>query len=64
MEAERLEQLELRRLFLSCAQQGALTWECKSPTNPTGGIVNRTARVFIARWNLKEAAGKALSDLE
>jgi hypothetical protein len=27
---------------------------------PDGGIVSRTARVSIARWNLKEAAGKAL----
>src|SRR5688572_33259006 len=32
-----------------------------SPTNPTGGIVSWTARVSIARWNLKEAAGKALA---
>src|SRR3989442_7980551 len=29
--------------------------------DPTGGIVSRTARVSIARWNLKEAAGKALA---
>jgi len=28
--------------------------------NPAGGIVSRTARVSIARWNLKEAAGKTL----
>ena len=28
---------------------------------PDRGIVSRTARVSIARWNLKEAAGKALA---
>ena len=28
--------------------------------DPTGGTISRTARVSIARWNLKEAAGKAL----
>ena len=28
---------------------------------PDKGIVSRTARVSIARWNLKEAAGKALA---
>ncbi len=33
----------------------------KSITHPTGGSVSRTARVSIARWNLKEAAGKALA---
>ena len=43
-----------------CARQGALTRRCKSSTGPTGGTVSRTARVSIARWNLKEAAGKAL----
>jgi hypothetical protein len=32
----------------------------KSFTHPTGGSVSRTARVSIARWNLKEAAGKTL----
>ena len=30
-------------------------------TSPTGGIVSRTARVSIARWNLEEAADKALA---
>jgi hypothetical protein len=35
--------------------------EVKSSTGPTGGTVSRTARVSIARWNLKEAAGKALA---
>src|SRR6266404_9465752 len=49
------------RSFVLCARQGALTWGWKSPTSPTGGIVSRTARVSIARWNLKEAAGKALA---
>ena len=44
-----------------CSRQGALTRERKSPTNPTGGIVSWTARVSIVRWNLKEAAGKALA---
>jgi len=43
-----------------CSRQGALTRECKSPTNPTGGIVSWTARVSIVRWNLKEATGKTL----
>jgi hypothetical protein len=53
--------------FFMCARQGALTKECskgkqngKSPTTPAGGIVSRTARVSIARWNLKEAEDKAL----
>ena len=47
--------------FFSCARQGAITWGCKSPTGLIGGTVSRTARVSIARWNLKEAAGKALA---
>jgi len=47
--------------FLLCARQGAPTWRCKSSTHPTGGSVSRTARVSIARWDLKEAAGKALA---
>jgi len=38
-----------------------ITWRWKSSTGPTGGTVSRTARVSIARWNLKEAAGKALA---
>src|ERR1041384_4506632 len=50
-----------RRFCFACARQGALTWGGKSPTSPTGGIVSRTARVSTARWNLKEAAGKALA---
>jgi hypothetical protein len=33
----------------------------KSFTRPTGGSVSRTARVSTVRWNLKEAAGKALA---
>ena len=33
----------------------------KSITHPIGGSVSWTARVSIARWNLKEAAGKALA---
>ena len=47
--------------FHLCARQGAFTWRCESSTDPTGGTVSRTARVSIARWNLKEAAGKALA---
>jgi len=47
--------------YYLCARQGASTWRCKSSTGPTGGTVSRTARVSIARWNLKEAAGKALA---
>ena len=35
--------------------------EVKSPTDPVRGTVSRTARVSTARWNLKEAAGKALA---
>ena len=38
-----------------------MTWRCKSATGPTRGTVSRTARVSIARWNLKEAEGKALA---
>jgi len=37
------------------------TWRCKSSTGPARGTVSRTARVSIARWNLKEAEGKALA---
>ncbi|HOH30605.1 MAG TPA: hypothetical protein PLC40_13090, partial [Candidatus Hydrogenedentes bacterium] len=44
-----------------CARQGAITWRCKSSTGPAAGTVSRTARVSIARWNLKEAAGKTLA---
>jgi hypothetical protein len=29
--------------------------------HPTGGSISRTARVSIARWNLKEAEGKPLA---
>ena len=32
----------------------------KSRTRPSAGSVSRTARVPIARWGLKEAAGKSL----
>ena len=42
-------------------RQGAPTWGCKSPTDPTGGTVSRTARVSAARRNPEEAAGKALA---
>jgi len=38
-----------------------MTWRCKSSTGPARGTVSRTARVPIARWDLKEAAGKALA---
>ena len=47
--------------FYLCARQGAPTWGLKSLTGPTGGTVSRTARVPIVRWDLKEAAGKALA---
>ncbi len=36
----------------------------KSSTGPTGGTVSRTARVSTVRWNLKEAAGKALGRID
>jgi hypothetical protein len=45
-------------LFLLCARQGASTWRCKPSARPTGGSFSRTARVPIARWDLKEAAGR------
>ena len=38
-----------------------MTWGCKSPVGPARGTTSRTARVSTARWNLKEAAGKALA---
>jgi len=38
-----------------------MTWGCKSPVDPARGTTSRTARVSTARWNLKEAAGKALA---
>ena len=44
-----------------CARQGASSREWKSPVDPVGGTTSLTARVFTARWNLKEAAGKALA---
>ena len=47
--------------FFVCARQGAPTRRCKSSTDPTGGTVSLTARVSTVRWNLKEAAGKALA---
>ena len=31
--------------------------------SPTRGIISRTAKVSIVRWNLKEAAGKTLARL-
>ena len=46
--------------FLSCARQGALSKGLKSHAGPTRGTASCTARVSIARWNLKEAGGKAL----
>ena len=30
--------------FCVCARQGALVWGCKSPTNPTGGIVSHNGK--------------------
>ena len=47
--------------FYWCARQGALTWRCKSSTDPTGGTVSLSARAAAARWGLKEAAGKTLA---
>jgi len=38
-----------------------MTWRCKSSTGPARGTVSRTARVPVARRDLKEAAGKALA---
>ncbi len=38
-----------------------MTWGWKSPIDPARGTISRTARVSIARWDLKEAAGKALA---
>jgi len=38
-----------------------MTWGWKSSTDPARGTVSRTARVSTARWNLKEAEGKALA---
>jgi hypothetical protein len=46
--------------FLACAPEGRSYLGVKVSYEPTGGIVSWTARVSIARWNLKEAAGKAL----
>ncbi len=48
-------------LFHLCARHDKITWRCNSFTDPARGTVSRTARVSIARWNLKEAAGKALA---
>jgi len=48
------------RPFSLCARQGALTGWLKSNAGPARGTASRTARVSIARWNLKEAAGKTL----
>jgi hypothetical protein len=48
-------------LFFWCARQGVVIWGWKSPTDPAGGTVSWTARVSTVRWNLKEAAGKALA---
>jgi hypothetical protein len=48
------------RQFFVCARQGALSLGFKSRTGPARGTVSCTARVSIARWNLKEAGGKAL----
>ncbi|MEC3879598.1 hypothetical protein [Parapedobacter sp. 10938] len=47
--------------FLMCARQGTDSWRWKSSTGPVRETVSRTARVSIARWNLKEAEGKALA---
>ena len=48
------------RLLPDCARQGVLSQGGKSPTGPTRGTVRCTARVPTARWDLKEAGGKAL----
>jgi len=44
-----------------CARQGALTKGCKSPVGLREGTTSDSARVSIARWNLKEADSKALA---
>ena len=46
--------------LFSCARQGALSCGLKSHAGPARGTASCTARVSIARWNLKEAGGKAL----
>ena len=46
--------------YPSCCGSTRETWRCKSSTGPVRGTVSQTARVFTARWNLKEAAGKTL----
>jgi hypothetical protein len=48
------------RGFLLCARQGALTSWFESNADPARGTASRTARVSIARWNLKEAVSKTL----
>ena len=47
--------------FYMCARQGALTKGCKSLTGPVVGTVSDSARVSVARPNLKEADSKALT---
>ena len=46
--------------FFWCARQGAFSNGLKSRTGPARGTVSCTARVSIARWDLKEAGGKTL----
>ena len=46
--------------FFVCARQGALTSWLKSNAHPARGSASRTARVSVARPNLKEAVSKAL----
>ena len=45
----------------NCCGGSWMIWRCKSSTGPARGTVSRTARVPTARWDLKEAAGKALA---
>lgn len=47
-------------VIVLCARQGAIAWECKSPTSLVRGIVSLRARVSVVRLNLKEATGKTL----
>jgi hypothetical protein len=45
-----------------CCAPVRLTWRWRSSTGPTGGTVSQTARVSIARRNLKKAAVKRWPD--
>jgi hypothetical protein len=49
------------RPFFLCARQGALTSWLKSNAHPARGSASRTARVPVARRDLKEAVSKTLA---